>query len=314
MLQNYKFIKIILLIIVGYYPTTSNAIGDINIVVSIKPLHDLVSSVIENIAKPPNLLVPAIQSPHNYSLTPKNMHLLNNAKVIFWSGTDAEAFMYSALNQKKLQAKSINLATVKKLTLITRKGLQDNCPNCKSKNSTHIQDIDPHYWLNPNNAIILVNTIAEYMSNIDPQNTEAYVNNALKTKIKLMQLDKDLRTIFKTVENVPFIVLHNAYQYLQKCYNLNCLGALTTIPGLGLSPRRLQKIYTIITEQQPVCIFSEPQIDTKSIDSILSQAPYKIHTAVIDPIGVNVAMGATGYFDLMHDIAKNIHSCLSKSH
>ena len=59
------------------------------VVVSIPPIHSLVSSVMQGIAQPV-LLVPGGQSPHAISLKPSLVRELSNADVLVWISPEFE--------------------------------------------------------------------------------------------------------------------------------------------------------------------------------------------------------------------------------
>ena len=73
------------------------AIAQPNVAASIKPIHSLVSSVMEGIAVP--LLLVEAGSPHTYSLKPSQAKYLQEADAVFWVAHDVETFLKSRLNQ-----------------------------------------------------------------------------------------------------------------------------------------------------------------------------------------------------------------------
>ena len=66
-----------------------------NVAASIKPIHSLVSSVMEGVATP--LLLVEAGSPHTYSLKPSQANYLQEADVIFWVAHDVETFLEKPL-------------------------------------------------------------------------------------------------------------------------------------------------------------------------------------------------------------------------
>jgi zinc transport system substrate-binding protein len=61
-----------------------------NVVVSIKPIHSLVASIMQGVGEPA-LIVEGAASPHTYSMKPSNASALEKANVIFWVGHGMEA-------------------------------------------------------------------------------------------------------------------------------------------------------------------------------------------------------------------------------
>ena len=63
----------------------SPAYADVKVVTSIKPVHSLVSAVMQGVGSP-GLLVEGAGSPHNYSLKPSQAQQLQEADIVFWMG------------------------------------------------------------------------------------------------------------------------------------------------------------------------------------------------------------------------------------
>ena len=66
------------------------------VVTSIKPIHSLVSAIMQGVGTP-ELIVDGAASPHTYSLKPSNARTLQDAKVVFWVGPGMEAFLEKPL-------------------------------------------------------------------------------------------------------------------------------------------------------------------------------------------------------------------------
>ena len=86
----------------------SVASADVKVVASIKPVHSLVSGVMEGIGKPV-LLVKGAGSPHTYSLKPSQARELQAADIVFWMSHDLEAFLENSIENIAKNAKSVSL-------------------------------------------------------------------------------------------------------------------------------------------------------------------------------------------------------------
>ena len=81
--------------------------ADINVVASVKPVHSLVSGVMEGAGKP-DLIVQGSASPHTYSLKPSQAQQLEDADLVFWMGHELESFL-----EKPLEAIATSAHVVK---------------------------------------------------------------------------------------------------------------------------------------------------------------------------------------------------------
>ena len=70
--------------------------AEVNVVVSIKPVHALVAAIMDG-AGTPDLIIEGTGSPHNYALKPSQAQLLQNADLVFWIGHDFEQFLENPL-------------------------------------------------------------------------------------------------------------------------------------------------------------------------------------------------------------------------
>ncbi len=87
---------------------TISAQADVYVVASIKPIHSLVSAVMQGVGEP-SLLIEGAGSPHNYSLKPSQANELQKANLIFWIGHDLEAFLERSIENIAPQAVSVPL-------------------------------------------------------------------------------------------------------------------------------------------------------------------------------------------------------------
>lgn len=67
-----------------------------NVVVSIKPIHSLVASLMQGVGQPA-LIVDGAASPHTFSMKPSHAAALQDADVVFWLGHGFEAFLAKPL-------------------------------------------------------------------------------------------------------------------------------------------------------------------------------------------------------------------------
>ena len=87
---------------------TFTAQAEINVVTSVKPVHSLVSGVMEGVGKP-DLIVEGAASPHTYSLKPSQAKQLEEADLVFWMGHELESFLEKPLEAITSKAKVIEL-------------------------------------------------------------------------------------------------------------------------------------------------------------------------------------------------------------
>ena len=97
--------------------SVSSVFADVKVVVSIKPVHSLVSGVMQGVGTPA-LIVEGAGSPHTYSLKPSQARALQSADVIFWVGHDLEPFLEKPMETLGGNARVIELIDADGITTI----------------------------------------------------------------------------------------------------------------------------------------------------------------------------------------------------
>ena len=79
---------------------------DIKVVTTIKPLHSLISRIMETRGEP-QLIIEGTNNPHTFVFKPSHAKMIEEADIVFWIGEDLEAFMEKPLNSLAKNAKKI---------------------------------------------------------------------------------------------------------------------------------------------------------------------------------------------------------------
>ena len=70
----------------------SHANAETKVVASIKPLHSLISYVMDGVGTP-DIIIDGSSSPHTFQLKPSHASMLQEADIVFWIGEDLESFL-----------------------------------------------------------------------------------------------------------------------------------------------------------------------------------------------------------------------------
>ena len=165
---------------------------------------------------------------------------------------------------------------------------------------------DPHIWLDPMNAKVILSEMAEHLIEKDQENASKY-------KANLKNAHKDLDKLTKKVKselNKDFksIVFHDAYQYFEKRFGVNVLGAFTVNTDVMPGAEQLAEIREVIEHDKVSCIFSEPQFNPDIIKAVAKDT--NVATGVIDPLGATLNPGKNLYFDLIENMSSSFKVCL----
>ena len=99
------------------HPTIAAAAEPPAAVASIKPIHSLLSGVMEG-AGEPTLLVKGGASPHTWSLRPSDAHALEHADLVVWVGDELESFLVQPIDALTENAYVLELSRAEGITLL----------------------------------------------------------------------------------------------------------------------------------------------------------------------------------------------------
>ena len=308
------------------------------VVASIKPIHSLASYLMDGVSKP-GLIVDGYASPHGFALKPSHAKMLQEADLIFWVGEDLESFLEKPLKSIAQKAEKIELLEIKGLTKLKFRERnifeghddhghkEDDHDDHAKKEDDHGHDddhkkekeghdehgheghahgeFDPHIWLDPSNAKVILNEMAEHLIEKDPKNESVYKNNLKKASKDIDKLLKDVKS--ELSKDFKSIVFHDAYQYFEKRFDVNVLGAFTVNTDVLPGAEQLAEIREIIEHDKVSCVFSEPQFNPDIINAVAKDM--NIETGVLDPLGATLNPGKDLYFDLIKNMSKSFKGC-----
>ena len=312
----------IILSILSFLTLFTSANADIKVVASIKPIHSLASYLMDGIAKP-NLIVDGYASPHGFALKPSHAKMLQNADIVFWVGEDLENFLEKPLSSIAKKAEKIELLEVKGLVKLKFRERnifddhEDHDDHAKKEDGHDDHDdhdgheghnhgeFDPHIWLDPINAKVILFEMSKHLIENDPSNETAYRANLSKAYKEIDKLTKDVTAELN--ESTASIVFHDAYQYFEKRFNVNILGAFTVNTDVMPGAEQLKEIREVIEHDKVACVFSEPQFNPDIIKAVAKDT--NIKTGIVDPLGATLNPGKNLYFDLIKNMSKSFKGC-----
>jgi zinc transport system substrate-binding protein len=333
-LKKIPFILSILSILTFFTPANA----EIKVVTSIKPIHSLASYLMDGVGKP-DLIVDGYNTPHGFSMKPSHAKMLQNADLIFWIGEDLESFLEKPLNSIAKKAEKIELIEIKGLNVLKfrernifdehdhddhAKKEDDHDDHAKKEDSNDDHDdhakkedghdeheghghgeYDPHIWLDPINAKVILKEMTEHLVENDSKNASTYKSNLDKALKDIDKLTMDVMTELN--ESISSIVFHDAYQYFERRFSVKILGAFTVNTDVMPGAEQLSEIREIIEHDKVKCIFSEPQFNPDIIKVVAKDM--NIKTGVVDPLGATLNPGKNLYFDLIRNMSASFKGC-----
>ncbi|SDL55904.1 zinc ABC transporter substrate-binding protein [Aliiruegeria lutimaris] len=300
----------------------SSALADVpNVATDIAPVHSLVAQVMGDLATP-DLILPPGASPHGYSLRPSEARALERADIVFWIGEPLTPWLDAPLETLARGAHIVELlAAPETTTLQFREGAdlgghdahdeahsQTGQPDHHDEDAEHDHDgVDPHAWLDPQNAIAWTGLIARTLAETDPENAAQYAANAEAAIAGLEALTEEVSERLEPMHGVPFVVFHDAYQYFEQRFDLPALGAISLGDATDPGAARVASIRDLVRDSGVSCIAAEPQFSPSLIKTVAGGSG--IRTTVLDPMGSALEPGADFYRSLIAGLAESLLGC-----
>jgi zinc transport system substrate-binding protein len=293
------------------------------VVATIKPIHSIAANVMAGVAEP-KLLLDAAISEHTAQLTPSQMAAMQNADLIIVVGESLEAFLHKALENPDIGKKKLfEAGELPGLTLLPLRsgGLWEGHHHEGEEEHHDAEEEaghadqhnehggnDPHIWMDPENVKVIANELAKALGDIDKENAAKYQANAGKFAADLDALSQELATAVKPVRDKRYIVFHDAYQYFETRFGMSPAGSITINPEVTPGARRIKEIHDRIAETGSVCVFAEPQFESKYVETVIEGTSAK--ASVLDGLGTKEPPGARAYTGMMHRFVTALTQCL----
>ena len=189
-------------------------------------------------------MIPPGASPENYEPTPLEKEKFEKSKVYFSMGVPTE-------ENNILPNLSENTKLVK-LDEEVRKYYED----LTFENGGR----DPHIWLSPKRVEVMVLKIADTLSELKPENSQKYEENANKYIEELKNVSLEINDILANKENKKFVVYHPAFAYLADEFGLE-MYALEE-EGKEATAQSLQEKIDLANAEGIKYIFYQAEIDS----------------------------------------------------
>jgi len=279
------------------------------VTVSIFPIYDLVRRVAGPDADVA-LLLPPGRNEHSFDPTPKEIETAARAKVGVMVGLGLDPWMEKLMKDAAPSARLLKVGdrvptlTVKDDPIGDEEadkareaagGKHDDHDDHdkdhdkdkgKERHDEHEHEkgaTDPHVWLDPERARLIVRAIAEELGKADSAHAIAYRERATEVDTSLAALDKEVEARTKALKTRGFVTFHGSFGYFADRYKLDILAVIEPFPGSQPTGEYITKVLGVIKAKKVPALFSEPQLDPRPAKVLADEA--KIPLGVLDPVG-----------------------------
>lgn len=255
--------------------------------VSIFPIYDLTRRIAGPDADVALLLAPG-HNEHTFDPTPKDIETASKAKVAVMVGLGLDPWMEKLMKDAAPSARVLKVGDrVPTLTIKDNPiGDVDHDEHGDHDHDEHEHEkgaIDPHVWLDPQRAQLIVRAIAEELGRVDSAHAVAYRERANQLDQSLAALDQEAEQRTKALKTRGFVTFHGSFGYFADRYKLEILAVIEPFPGSQPTSEYVQKVLEVVRQKKVPALYSEPQLDPRPAKILADEA--KIPLGTLDPVG-----------------------------
>ena len=269
------------------------------VVTTIRPMTLLVEAIAGDSVEVRQLL-PDSEVPHHYSLRIADRALLAQADLLLWVGPEMESFLSKSVTA---------LRPEKVITAAELPDIQWLSATPTNTNEGQADKSDPHIWMNPNNGRVIATEVGNWLAAHYPGQREPLLAAQQRFNQQLNTASSNTATQLESLQQVNFIVDHDAFGHFAEAFGLHQSGAMKTSTGLSSGAR---DFHQLLSQSDVRCIIAEPRHNHGRVEQLAEKLQAKI--AVIDPLGADIPLGGQAYIQLITDIGDKLSVCLSSTH
>lgn len=254
-----------------------NESDTLNIVATTTMLADLSKTIGGEHVNVNGLMGPGID-PHLYQASAGDVTLMQNADVVVYNGLHLEGKMgeiFESLSDRGSKVIRIEDGLPK-----------DKLLSWEDDSSVH----DPHIWFDVSLWKSAAITVADQLSEADPDHSADYKKNLEAYTSELESLDTYIKDRVKEIpeEQRVLITAHDAFQYFGKAYGLEVRGLQGISTDAEAGTADVSSLADFITERKIKAIFVESSVPPKTIEAL---------QAAVKSKGFDVTIGGELYSD-----------------
>lgn len=264
------------------------------IVVSIKPIHSIVTGLMKDIGTP-ELLIKGSQTPYDFTVTASELRQLKTAKLVIWVGAELEKKLEPVITQLPSSTTVVELLANTRLKILP------------SRSDSSLRD--PFFWMDDRNIIILVDELTELLIRVDPARSHIYTRNRREMLVPLRRIDKEYEYGYRGLKAGMGVTYFDTLQYFEQAYALGILDRVTGTPWDIEAAGNILKVRNRIQQNEAVCLFVDASMHAGNLELIVKDQ--QINIGKLDVLGRKFSAGADLYLKMMQYNTDVIKQCLN---
>jgi ABC-type Zn uptake system ZnuABC Zn-binding protein ZnuA len=242
-------------------------------------------------------IVPAGADAEAFEPKPGDIARLNDADLVVRVGLGYDEWLDRVLRNPRLMRGDV--AHVDASLGIPLLEVQSRNP---SEQGGHAHGLaNPHYWLDPENAVTMTAAIADGIVRVDPALRDPIVANRERFLAELRDKMAEWTQRLAPFQGIAVISYHNSWPYLARRFRLNVVEIIEPKEGVAPSPARLAGLIAKMRSAKVKAILQETY---EPLDATRLLAGRTGATIAVLAAGVGAVPEADDYFALFdYDVA-----------
>jgi len=246
-------------------------------------------------------LLSGTENEHTYSPKPSDLVAVRKAQVFIQVGMGLEVWVGALVK---------NAGNRSLLVVTTSENIARNAGPAPESDAHGDGDGNPHVWLDPENAKVMVGQIAAVFATSDPAHAKEYRVNHDRYVREIDALEAELAKELQRATDRRIVVHHPAWPHFARRFGFDIAGEIISQSGAEPSARHMQALIRTIREGRIRVIVSEPQLNQKLPQMLARESGARLVVLTAMPGGVP---GTSTYIALLrYNVTKLTEALESK--
>ncbi|MDQ0160943.1 metal ABC transporter substrate-binding protein [Aeribacillus alveayuensis] len=279
---------------------------------TIFPLQDFTKKIGGN-----HVLVESVFPPnadaHTYEPTTKQMVKMAEADLFIYTGIGLEGFAEKA--HETLETENVKVIKASEGIELIKSNDEDEDEHADKHEDehTHLDDLDPHVWLDPVLAVQLAENIKNALVELKPETRKDFEENFEQLKEQLNDLDQQFKDVVQNAERSEIIVSHAAYGYWENRYGIQQISISGLSPTNEPSQKELAEIIEFAQKHNLKYVIFEQNVSNNIaniVQSELGAEALTLHN--LESITEEETKNGEDYFSLMKQNLETLKKALGR--
>jgi ABC-type Zn uptake system ZnuABC Zn-binding protein ZnuA len=135
---------------------------------------------------------------------------------------------------------------------------------------------NPHYWLDPNNGIVIAKNILDGLIQVNPSKGEAYQEGFRRFQTELDSKISEWNSAAQALKGKEIVTFHNSWPYFARAFGVKIVGFVEPKPGIEPTPSHTAELIELIKTRSISVIGMEPYFSDKVPKSIAAAASARL--------------------------------------